>query len=325
MTRHSPTSYRRPSGFTLLEVLLALAISVILLSALYAAIHVQLRQAQAGRDLVEQSTLARALTNRINQDVASAVTLVDPARFRRSSNSGSGSGGGSGGGTGSGSSAGGTTTPGTTTPGTTTPASGANSGNSGSSNASSASDSSNTSNSSSSSSSSTNATITLPLGIQGDNSTLNIYMTKVPREAFGATTNDAGIITSDLRRISYWLADGGLARSEAKVITSSDVVNNQTMGSGEDAAKAVIAPEVKSLAFRYFDGTTWEDTWDSTATGSDGVTPMGSPRLIEVTLEIAGKAARPGQEAKVKKYVHVIAVQTASGPDPTTTGGGATP
>jgi hypothetical protein len=151
-------------------------------------------------------------------------------------------------------------------------------------------------------------------------------MTKMPREAFGATSSDAGILTSDLRRISYWLADeGGLARSEAKVITSSDVLNNQQMGSGEDAGKAVIAPEVKSLGFRYFDGTTWEATWDSTATGSDGVTPMGSPRLIEVTLEIASKSSRPGQEAKTKKYVHVIAIQTASGPDPSTTGGGAAP
>ena len=46
-------------GYTLLEVLLASAIGVLLMGALYVAMDVQLRHAQAGRELIEQGTLVR--------------------------------------------------------------------------------------------------------------------------------------------------------------------------------------------------------------------------------------------------------------------------
>src|SRR5438876_9299783 len=57
-------------GFTLLEVLLAAAIRVLLMGALYVAMQVQLDHAQAGRDAVEQSLLVRALLRRMSNDIA---------------------------------------------------------------------------------------------------------------------------------------------------------------------------------------------------------------------------------------------------------------
>src|SRR5207249_7423270 len=45
----------RRRGFTLLEVLLAAAIGVLLLAALYIAMEVQLNHARAGREAVEHS------------------------------------------------------------------------------------------------------------------------------------------------------------------------------------------------------------------------------------------------------------------------------
>src|SRR5206468_3360640 len=82
-------------GFTLLEVILALAIAVLLLGGLYAAINVQMRHAQGGRDLVEQNTLARSVLNKMAGDVSATVGLGDAARFRlaQASSSGSASGG----------------------------------------------------------------------------------------------------------------------------------------------------------------------------------------------------------------------------------------
>src|SRR5437763_17094066 len=73
----------RRGGYTLLEVLLALSIAVLLLGALYVALSVQVRHAQAGRDVIEEATLARNLLTRIGNDVSAAVNLADPARFRR--------------------------------------------------------------------------------------------------------------------------------------------------------------------------------------------------------------------------------------------------
>ena len=50
---------RRRPGYTLLEILLALTIAVMLLAAVYTFVGYQLKQAQAGRELIEQTTLVQ--------------------------------------------------------------------------------------------------------------------------------------------------------------------------------------------------------------------------------------------------------------------------
>src|SRR6478672_3210091 len=76
---------RKRPAYTLLEILLALAIAVILLAALYSAVGYQLRQAQSGRDVTAQTTLSRSIVARIESDVTSSLALSDPARFRNQS------------------------------------------------------------------------------------------------------------------------------------------------------------------------------------------------------------------------------------------------
>src|ERR1700723_3716692 len=73
----------RRSGYTLVEVLLALMIAVLLLGALYVAVDLQLRSAQQGRDTVEQSTIVRSVFSRFDSDAACVISVPDPARFRR--------------------------------------------------------------------------------------------------------------------------------------------------------------------------------------------------------------------------------------------------
>src|SRR5207237_6697995 len=74
--RSSAPNRRRPA-FTLLEILVATAVSVLLMGALYMAINVQLRHAQIGREVVEESLLARALLTRIDTDIR--LSLGPPA------------------------------------------------------------------------------------------------------------------------------------------------------------------------------------------------------------------------------------------------------
>src|SRR5436190_755981 len=141
----------RPA-FTLLEVLLALAIAVVLLAALYEAVDSQLKQAQAAREVVEQSALARNLLSRISSDLASTVSLSDPGRFRNQRQNSSGTG----------------TTDATMATGTTTdPAA--------------STDTTGTGNT---------QVVTLPLGIVGDATTLHLFVTKIPREAVNARSGD---------------------------------------------------------------------------------------------------------------------------------------
>jgi len=51
---------------------------------------------------------------------------------------------------------------------------------------------------------------------------------------------------------------------------------------------------VKTLTFSYFDGTDWQDSWDGTQLGSDGMTPVGAPLAIAITIGIAPPGSGTG-------------------------------
>jgi hypothetical protein len=157
----------------------------------------------------------------------------------------------------------------------------------------------------------------------GTGTELHVFLSKVPSEVFG----DSPPLTSDLRRISYWLdGESGLCRMESSLITSDEATTIE-LPTG-DVGKYLLAHEVKNLEFRYFDGTNWTDTWDSTALGQDNVTPMGSPRAIEVKMSLQLPKGKFGSKEQVKNFRQVILITTAGGtPLPattTTTGGGTT-
>src|SRR5262249_50551375 len=140
-------------------------------------------------------------------------------------------------------------------------------------------------------------------------------VSRVPREVWASTDNPE--IVSDLRRVSYWVISGGdqplgLARMEIKPVTSDDA---QALVPPDvpDEQSYLIAEEVKSLTFSYFDGTSWQDTWDGTQPGADGVTPMGPPNAIAIVLGISRPGEKNPDPANLKYYRHVIAIPTANG------------
>ncbi len=99
---------RRP-GYTLLEVILAIAIGLLIVAALYVALDVQIRYMHAGRNAVVEAQLARGLLTRITADIKLSMAMLptDPSVAGRGSSGGGrggrpGSSGGPGGGSGSG-------------------------------------------------------------------------------------------------------------------------------------------------------------------------------------------------------------------------------
>jgi hypothetical protein len=289
--QHRPVPTMRPA-FTLLEMILAASITVLLLSALYVAVDIQLRHASTARDLVEQTTLARTLVNRIANDIEPSVNLSDPSRFQQSSSQSGSTGSGSG-------TSGATGTPST---GTTTPATGTTSGTTGGGTTTGA------------TTSSTSGATTGPpvLLMQGTTDTLTIWLSRVPYNPNGTNNSNDPPGFADTRRIDYWLAGGGglgLARQEQTAVTGDDALPGTFPPDVGDAnSKLIIAPEVKSLQFQYFDGASWQDSWDGTQVGGDGVTPLGPPAAVAVTIGLA-----PIDGGEMKTYRHVIAVQTANG------------
>jgi hypothetical protein len=168
------------------------------------------------------------------------------------------------------------------------------------------------------------------VGVQGDTGRLALPVSRFPREVNLTPDQLANIdalpLVSDLRRITYWLAGGnsdspfGLARQELKVVTTDDL-DSIPPDNIPDETVFVIAEEVKSLTFSYFDGTNWNDTWDGTSTDQNGNGPIGPPVAIAITIGIyAPGVAGADPDTKLKYYRHVVAIQTANGTSQTISG-----
>jgi prepilin-type N-terminal cleavage/methylation domain-containing protein len=292
---HSSRLFGR-RAYTLLEVLLASAIGVMLMAALYVAMDVQLRNAQAGRDIVGQSGLARAVMSRIAEDIVPSMGPFLPTSGSSSpSSSSAGGGGGGGGGSamgGSSSAGGGAGGGAAATPSTST-----------------------TTRSPNAMSAYTTSTGSINLGVQGDQNVLTLTITRLPREVM-AGVNDASYqnqaVVNDQRRITYWLAGGGLARQEIKSVFSSDAMSNLPPNIPDDPS-LIIAEEVRSLSFSYWNGSVWADTWDGTQLGADGVTPQGPPLSIAITMTIAPPGSSADDNNNVKTYRHEVVILTANG------------
>jgi hypothetical protein len=149
--------------------------------------------------------------------------------------------------------------------------------------------------------------------VQGDASHLVLSVSQQPRLMDPQSDPANQPVITDLRRITYWLVDGGgLARQDV-MLASNDPTATAFPPSGEESY--VIADEVKSLSFSYFDGSNWNDTWDGTTAGPDGVTPIGPPVAIAITLDIAfpSRDARADSEPEIKSYRHVVVIPSANG------------
>ncbi|MFL5328032.1 MAG: prepilin-type N-terminal cleavage/methylation domain-containing protein [Gemmataceae bacterium] len=254
-----PTREGIRDGFTLLEVLMALAISVLLMAALYVSMDVLLRYAQAGRERVDEAVLARALLQRIRSDVSSAITPIQGSATSTSS-------------------AGPTPATGTAAATTTTDTPTV----------------------------SLDAVTPFNAGIQGEIDRLTMWVTRVPGQNRPGTEADTPNGGPDVHRVTYWLAgDKGLASQDISRVTADDSSIPLPPDVSDDAI-TIVAPEVTSLEFHYFDGTAWQDSWDGTAMSADGSTPLGPPKAVKVIIGIKAP------NGKAKTYEHVIAIQTAN-------------
>jgi len=267
-------------GFTLLELVLSITIGMLILVGLYFALDVHLNATSAGRTQVQQSAVARNVLRQFTIDITHNVASLDqPLPTPKTTTT--------------------TATTGSTTTGSTTtdPTTGA----------------------------ATDTTTTVlssrypfNLGVQGSSDTLTLYISKVPLSIKQAGNNnlpgtDDVASDSDLRRVTYWMTAAGLARQEVIAVTSDDELGNLPPGI-PDEEKFVIAGEIVAVQFQYFDGTTWQDSWDGSVLAADGVSVTGPPFAIAMTLTIGrvDGTATESDDPESRTYRHVVQIPTAT-------------
>jgi prepilin-type N-terminal cleavage/methylation domain-containing protein len=285
MLRRRVPARARPA-FTLLEMLLAAAIGVLLMSAVYVAFDYQLNHIKAGREVLEQSLLARSVLTRMGNEIKLTVCFSTAAVSAANSSSSSGA-----------------ASPASTS-GSSTSATPAASG-------------------SGTGTSSTTTGVVYNQVLQGDSEHVVFVLSRVPKEllqvAADASADQIPTGISDLRQVTYWMSANGLAYRETMGITSSDAVAAWT--SVADDPSAVVATEVQSLNLRYFDGTTWQDSWNATTLGPDGKTPVGPPVAVEIKIGVQPPNPPAGGDAAppLKYYTHRVTIPVANGTAASTT------
>ena len=284
------------SGFTLLEVVVALSLSVMLLAAVYGAIRLQYRLTEAGRDQMLQAQLSRAILQQIEADVRSIVWRIQEAP-EESSESESG-------------------------------------------------EPTEMDDDLIEITSTDDAFATGSSGVFGDSQNLVLHISRPPRALVAATSEtDAAEASgkSDQASVSYFLADPssgglagqvasmnggdssafggvvGLARLEGDRLLIEQAGANDSTDMLASQAK-VLAAEVVSLEFAYWDGLEWLDSWDSVTSGSlpsaigvtMGIDVTKSPeqRWLAERLQENGSGVVE-EEIKPIEVRHVIAVPLA--------------
>jgi len=315
------------AGFSLLEILVALALSVILLGAIYAALDLFWRYSTTGQEEIERAQLARAILRTIEMDLRSVVY--------KSATEGSSSGGGAsgsagtamGGSTGGGSTGGGATGGGATGGGAT--GGGATGGGSQQSSTSGLQSSGSSQGGAAGSSGSTGSigssvtTAAQPAGLVGDASTLLITVSSPSRRFdYAPIGTGGGARTSDLLSVSYQMAplqtasaaSAGLARMEGDrlLLSQADTQGNEQLLA---ANTKILASEVTALRFAFFDGYSWRATWDSSQLS-------GLPMAVEVEIEVTTppRGSRPGapaaaRQSKSQSFRLVVAIPLAKAID----------
>jgi prepilin-type N-terminal cleavage/methylation domain-containing protein len=157
----------------------------------------------------------------------------------------------------------------------------------------------------------TAAPVLFSVGVQGDNTQVTIYQTRMTRNVINppnAATSSQMPYACDVRRICYFMASsGGLARQEVLMPTISTSLA-ALPPTDLDTYSKVLASEVTSMQITYYDGSNWNQTWDGSTLGADGKTPIGPPLAIQFTIVMQV----PNSDETVT-YNHVVSFDAAPG------------
>ncbi len=284
------------SGFTLIEMLIALSLSLVLISAIYSAVSMHWKYEQVGRERIDRAQVSLAVLRLLTEDVGS-VMFTPPTNVSQEEEETAEATTSS------------ATSPSTSTTTATTPEETAT----------------------------TTDSTQASLGIVGTADQLQLDISQPAREDFvpDESNDQSGTslpATSDSVRVTWGMMtpttalpdDSGrrsltvnpaLARQLADRLRGVVEVEEDASNSVALSDASILAREVVSLQFRYYDGYSWVTEWDS-------VVKERLPLAIEVTIGFIkqdykqpGSLNLPGQVTivPVKHVIHVPSSTPVSG------------
>ena len=283
---HQPTPMRR--AFTLFEVLLALALSTLLIAAAYAALDLYFRLRTAGEDEVRRAQVARAVLQRIELDLLATTYQASTASSSSAADSSSSSSDGD------------DSADTSTLVEVIDPADNNNGGNNGLIGDS--------------------CSVVLSVSLPRSHATY----AAVSEGPIGLPTSDLKSVTyllagQGLGDLAQAIADRfpdstpsgstvtGLARIEGDrllLLQADSAADVETIASQAQ----LLAPEIKLLQFEYADGLNWYDSWDSELNGS-------LPRAVRVTISFQeSDGVDSSGEVQTAKLYQLVVVLPPSDP-----------
>ncbi|MDA1017842.1 MAG: prepilin-type N-terminal cleavage/methylation domain-containing protein [Planctomycetota bacterium] len=255
------------NGFTLLEVLMALGLTMLLIAAVYKAIDLHWSYQTAGRDQIERSQVARALLHRMSSDLKSIVFVVPPEKSNSEDEAATDA----------------DATSQTTTTDVTDPLEGSTMGLKGTSDRLQILVSRPTRLVTTTKTSQVDGEVT----IASQQKTVSYFLADA---GSGGLTGAVGnLAAGGSAGASFVTGIQGLARLEADRVAVEFADSQRDLDQLAAQAK-LLAPAVVSLQFRYFDGVEWVEAWDSNAyveqsvDGSIEEVIAGLPQAVEITL-----------------------------------------
>lgn len=160
-------------------------------------------------------------------------------------------------------------------------------------------------------------------GLYGDQKTLvlNTLCARKPSAQSSSSNGTQAVSTTsgDLKTVAYFVSTGqtsaapgvpttGLARVEGDHVAIGYAM---MQSSASLAAQArVIAPEVATISFRYFDGTQWLTTWDASYM-------QMLPTAVEITINVRAAdpnnpnaSTDPNAAVTLRPYRHVVPISS---------------
>ncbi|MCA9022665.1 MAG: prepilin-type N-terminal cleavage/methylation domain-containing protein, partial [Planctomycetaceae bacterium] len=263
---------RKPAGFTLLEVILAIGLTSLLLAAIYSALDLYWKYTTIGHQQVERAQIARAVFQKITHDLHS-VTYQQKIAEEEDASSSSGE------------------DEEVVEIQVTSPDDAYTAGN---------------------------------IGVYGDAQSLVLHTSRPARPALlisqNSSNGSSASSQSDLLSVSYFLAVAGseglqgavgdrfrdaagtakgtqgLARLEGDRLAMSKADESADLEQLAQQSQ-LLAPEISSLQFQYFDGTDWLEAWDSIEYGT-------VPQAVKVTIAFQNEGENQGVMNTVNEKIN---------------------